>query len=252
MRMKGDGSEFHQLRDFVPGMDPRSIDWKRSARARSLIARETRAERNHQIILCLDTGHLMGERLGTLSRLDHAINASLALAWAAALGGDNVGFMSFAARPQPFLPPAPGRAAFGRIRATCATLGQDSVESNHTLGLTTLNGRLKRRSLVVVFSDFVDATTAELLVENLAVMQRQHLVLYVALRDPALLALTHATGEGMDEIARAVAAAQILSERQVVLDRLRRLGILCLDTPPEALTPALISRYIEIKAKEMI
>lgn len=252
MRMKGDGSEFHQLRDFVPGMDPRSIDWKRSARARSLIARETRAERNHQIILCLDTGHLMGERLGTLSRLDHAINASLALVWAAALGGDNVGFMSFAARPQPFLPPAPGRAAFGRIRATCATLGQESVESNHTLGLTTLNGRLKRRSLVVVFSDFVDATTAELLVENLAVMQRQHLVLYVALRDPTLQALTRAETDAMDDIARAVAAGQILSERQVVLDRLRRLGILCLDTAPEALTPALISRYIEIKAKEMI
>lgn len=252
MQIKGDGTEFHQLRDFVTGMDPRSIDWKRSARARSMVARETRAERNHQIILCLDTGHLMGERLGALSKLDHAINAGLALVWAAGLGGDNVGFYSFAARPQPFLPPRPGRSAFGRIQATCADLVQEPVESNHTLGLTTLNGKLKRRSLVIVFSDFVDSTTAELLVENLAVMQRQHLVLYVALRDPAMQALTRPEDEGLDTIARAVAASQILAERQAVLDKLHRLGILCLDVAPDALTPALVSRYIDIKAKELI
>ncbi|CAM3060053.1 Uncharacterized conserved protein, DUF58 family, contains vWF domain [Paracoccus aminovorans] len=252
MRTRGEGSEFHQLRDFTPGMDPRSIDWKRSARARAMVARETRAERNHQIILCLDTGHLMAERLGDLSKLDHAINASLALAWAAGLGGDNVGFYSFAARPQPFLPPRPGRAAFGRIQGACVGLEQQAVESNHTLGLTTLNGKLKRRSLVMVFSDFVDSTTAELLVENLAVMQRQHLILYVALRDPALLALTRPAEDGLDAIARAVAANQILAERQAVLDKLNRLGILCLDASPGALTPALLSRYIEIKAKELI
>lgn len=252
MQIKGDGTEFHQLRDFVTGMDPRSIDWKRSARARSMVARETRAERNHQIILCLDTGHLMGERLGQLSKLDHAINAGLALVWAAGLGGDNVGFYSFAARPQPFLPPRPGRSAFGRIQATCADLVQEPVESNHTLGLTTLNGKLKRRSLVIVFSDFVDSTTAELLVENLAVMQRQHLVLYVALRDPAMQALTRPEDQDLDAVARAVAASQILAERQAVLDKLHRLGILCLDVAPGALTPALVSRYIDIKAKELI
>ncbi|MFO1165963.1 MAG: DUF58 domain-containing protein [Paracoccus sp. (in: a-proteobacteria)] len=251
-QIKGDGSEFHQLRDFVAGMDPRSIDWKRSARARAMIARETRAERNHQIVLCLDTGHLMGERLGALSKLDHAINAGLALVWAAGLGGDNVGFYSFAARPQPFLPPRPGRSAFGRIQATCADLVQEPVESNHTLGLSTLNGKLKRRSLIVVFSDFVDATTAELLVENLAVMQRQHLILYVALRDPAMQDLTRPADEGLDAVARAVAASQIVTERQAVLDKLHRLGILCLDISPDALTPALVSRYIDIKAKELI
>lgn len=251
-QIRGDGSEFHQLRDFVAGMDPRSIDWKRSARGRTMVARQTRAERNHQIILCLDTGHLMGERLGTLSKLDHAINAGLALVWAAGLGGDNVGFYSFAARPQPFLPPRPGRSAFGRIQATCADLVQEPVESNHTLGLTTLNGKLKRRSLIVVFSDFVDNTTAELLVENLAVMQRQHLILYVALRDPALQELTRPGDEGLDAIARAVAASQILAERQAVLDKLNRLGILYLDVSPGALTPALVSRYIDIKAKELI
>ncbi|WP_151719143.1 DUF58 domain-containing protein [Gemmobacter serpentinus] len=250
--LRGSGSEFHQLRDFVSGMDPRSIDWKRSARVNNLVARETRVERNHQIILCLDTGHLMGERLGALTKLDHAIHAALALAWASGLAGDNVGFFSFGARPQPLIPPRPGRAAFGRIQSTCATLEQDEAESNPTLGLSVLNGKLKRRSLVVVFADFVDSTSAELLVENLAVMQRQHVVLYVALGDPAMQALTRPDSTGMEDVAKAIAASRILQERQAVLDRLNRLGILCLDSAPGKLSAALISRYIEIKAKEMI
>ena len=251
-KLRGEGSEFHQLRDFAPGMDPRSIDWKRSARVNRLISRETRVERNQQIILCLDTGHLMGERLGTLTKLDHAMNAALALTWAGGLAGDNVGFYSFGPRPHAFLPPRPGRAAFGHIQLNCATLPQDVDETNHTLGLTVLNGKLKRRSLVVVFSDFVDSTSAELLVENLAVMQRQHLVLYVTLRDPAISTLMHPAHADLESVAQAVAAARILQERQAVLDRLNRLGILCLDTAPDRLGADLISRYIEIKAKEMI
>ena len=252
MKLRGEGSEFHQLRDFVPGMDPRSIDWKRSARVRDLVARETRAERNHQIMLCLDTGHLMAERLGSLAKLDHAMNAALALAWAGGLGGDNVGFYSFNSRPQPLIPPRPGRAAFGRIQSACADLKSDSAETNHTLGLTFLNSKLKRRSLVVVFSDFVDSVTAELLVENLSVMTKQHLVLYIALRDPMVQSFARPKTLTMTTIAKGISAARILQERQAVLDRLSRLGVICLDADPSQLTAALISRYIEIKAKEMI
>jgi uncharacterized protein (DUF58 family) len=252
MKLRGEGSEFHQLRDFQAGMDPRSIDWKRSARMRDLVARETRAERNHQIILCVDSGHLMAERIGKLRKLDHAINASLALTWAGALGGDNVGFYNFASRPQQFIPPRPGRRAFGHVQKRSVELEAETAETNHTLGLTHLNGVLTRRSLVVVFSDFVDSVTAELLVENLAVISRQHLVLYVVLRDPELEARIHPENISMGRIAEAVSARQMLQERQAVLDRLRRLGILCLDTTPDRLTAGLISRYIDIKSQELI
>ena len=252
MNLRGEGSEFHQLREFQTGMDPRSIDWKRSARTRNLVARETRAERNHQIMLCLDQGHLMGERIGKLAKLDHAINASLSLAWAGGLGGDNVGFYCFDATPQTFVPPRPGRRAFGHIQKVSAGLQQVTHETNHTLGLTQLNSNLKRRSLIVVFSDFVDSVTAELLVENLGVMSRQHLILYIALRDPELQAIAEPDDTSMNSIAKSVSARQLLRERQAVIDRLQRLGILCIDTVPEQLTARLISRYIDIKSQELI
>lgn len=252
MRLRGDGSDFHQLREFQTGMDPRNIDWKRSARLRSLVARETRAERNHQIILCVDSGHLMAERIGKLHKLDYAINSTLALTWAGALGGDNVGFYSFASRPQQLIPPQPGRKAFIHIQKHSVELEPEHAETNHTLGLTHLNGALNRRSLIVIFSDFVDSVTAELLIENLAVISRQHLVLYVVLRDPRIESLIHPETISMENVSQAVSARQMMRERQSVLDRLQRLGILCLDTVPEALTPALVSRYIDIKSQELI
>ncbi|WP_296424022.1 DUF58 domain-containing protein [Yoonia sp.] len=249
---RGEGSEFHQLRDFTTGMDPRLIDWKRSARHGGLVARETHMEQNHQIIMCVDNGYLMREQIDGLPKIDRAINAALATTWAAGIGGDLVGFYSFDSRPRVYLPPAPGRAAFNRIRAEAAALAYSSVQSNHTLAFAHLNGLLNRRSLIIVFSDFVDSITAELMVENMAVLNRHHLLIFVALKDPALEAMISPVAPSLDDIARAVAAAQIQKERQIVLDRLRRLGVVCLDIAPDQLTPALVSAYLDIKARELI
>ncbi|MGO7590875.1 DUF58 domain-containing protein [Rhizobium leguminosarum] len=252
LRLRGEGSEFHQLREFVSGMDPRSIDWKRSARMRSLVVREMRAERNHQIILCVDSGRLMAEQLAGFTKLDRAINAALAMCWGAGLAGDLVGFYSFDSRPRLFVPALPGRAAFPRLQTVCAGLRYETQETNHTLGLTHLSGRLKRRSLVVIFSDLVDTITAELMIENIQVLARHHFVVYVALRDPMLGKLIEPEETTLDAVARSVAARQILHERRAVMEKLARLGVLCLDSTPEALTSDLIARYIEIKSREMI
>ncbi|MBY3270118.1 DUF58 domain-containing protein [Rhizobium laguerreae] len=252
LRLRGEGSEFHQLREFVSGMDPRSIDWKRSARIRSLVVREMRAERNHQIILCVDSGRLMAEQLAGFTKLDRAINAALAMCWGAGLAGDLVGFYSFDSRPRLFVPALPGRAAFPRLQTVCAGLRYETQETNHTLGLTHLSGRLKRRSLVVIFSDFVDTITAELMIENIQVLARHHFVVYVALRDPMLAKLIEPEETTLDAVARSVAARQILQERRAVMEKLARLGVVCLDSTPEALTSDLIARYIEIKSREMI
>ncbi|OWV84110.1 hypothetical protein ATY78_05200 [Rhizobium sp. R635] len=252
LRLRGEGSEFHQLREFASGMDPRSIDWKRSARMRSLVVREMRAERNHQIILCVDSGRLMAEQLAGFTKLDRAINAALAMCWGAGLAGDLVGFYSFDSRPRLFVPALPGRAAFPRLQTVCAGLRYETQETNHTLGLTHLSGRLKRRSLIVIFSDFVDTITAELMIENIQVLARHHFVVYVALRDPMLAKLIEPEETTLDAVARSVAARQVLQERRAVMEKLARMGVLCLDSTPEALTSDLIARYIEIKSREMI
>ena len=250
--LKGEGSEFHQLREYVTGMDPRTIDWKQSARHRALVAKEMRAERNHHVLLALDNGFLMREEIAGLPKIDHAVNAALATAWAAGLGGDMVGLYAFDSQPRLFLPPEPGRAAFAKLRTRTAELDYESVETNHTLAMAHLHTRLKRRSLVVVFSDFVDTTTAELLVENITVLNRAHVIVFVALRDPGLEAIANSAPDGMTDVARAVSAAQMLRERRLVMERLQRLGVFVVDTLPEQATARLISTYLTIKSREII
>jgi len=249
--IEGEGSEFHQLRDYVPGESLRRIDWKRSARQRRMLSKETRAERNHSVIIALDNGYLMREEILGLPKIDHAINAGLATAWAAATGGDQVGLFTYDSRPRVWLPPAPGRQAFPKMRRTLADLAYESRESNHTLALATLKGQLKRRSLVIVFSDFVDTTTAELMVEQVGHLAREHLVIFIALRDPETETLVSEPVISIEQAAASVAAADFVRERRVVFERLNRLGVMCLDVEPDKLTPRLVSTYLDLKAREV-
>lgn len=250
--VQGEGSEFHQLRDFTTGMDVRSIDWKRSASHRKLVAKEMRAERNHHVILALDNGYLMREEVAGLPKIDHQINAALAVAWAAVQGGDQIGMMAFDVKPRFFVPPEGGRGAFSRLRSRVGELDYRSVETNHTLAAAFLQARLKRRSLIVIFSDFVDTTSAELLLENVAVLNKRHLIIFATLGDPELLALAGSEPTSLTDVARSVSADQFLQERRLVLDRLRRLGVLCIEANPKTMTGSLISTYLQIKAREMI
>jgi uncharacterized protein (DUF58 family) len=137
------------------------------------------------------------------------------------------------------------------MRRMLAELAYESRESNHTLALATLKGQLKRRSLVIVFSDFIDTTTAELMVEQAAHLAREHLVIFVALRDPQTVALTREPVISIEQAATSVAAADFVRERRIVFERLSRLGVMCLDVEPDRLTPRLVSTYLDLKAREV-
>ncbi|MEO9528353.1 DUF58 domain-containing protein [Roseibium sp.] len=251
-RAIGEGSEFQQLRDFVAGMDIKTIDWKRSARRRALVAKELRAERNHHVIIALDNGYLMREEIAGLPKIDHAVTAALATAWAASIGGDLVGHYSYDVRPRTFSAPAPGRTAFSRLRSWTAELSYVSRETNHTLALTELNARTPKRSLIIIFTDFVDTTSAELLIENIGILSKRHLVIFVAIRDPDLETLVEAAPDDLDGAAALVAANQSINERRLVFERLGRMGVTIVDARPNAITARLISTYLEIKARELI
>ena len=250
--LQGEGSEFHQLREFTTGMDTRAIDWKRSARHRTLVAKEMRAERNHQIILALDNGFLMSEEIAGLPKIDHAVNAALVTAWAGVLGGDMIGLFAFDSTPRVYLPPQAGRSAFARLRSQTAELDYRSVESNPTLAMAHLHGRLQRRSLVIIFTDFVDTTTSELLIENVGLLSRHHVVVFVGLRDPMVERIAGGAPDTLTDVARSVTASQMLMERRIVFEKLNRMGVICVDVPPEAVSARLISTYLSIKSREMI
>ncbi len=251
-RRQGEGSEFEALREFSIGLDPRFIDWKRSAHHRKLIAREFRVERNHPVILAFDTGHLMREPVDGVARLDHSIGLGLLLARFAVAAGDLPGSYAFDSRPRQYLPPDRGMHAYRRLQQASAQIAYSSEETNFTLGLAELQTRLRRRSLIVLFTDFVDTVTSELLLENVRRMVSRHLLIFVTIRDGLLEEIFDQPPLNKEQMARAVLAADFRRERAIVLEKLERLGIQCLDLPPSELPVALLNRYLNVKQRGLL
>ena len=251
-QQRGGGAEFEALRDYAPGLDPRGIDWKHSARHRKLLSKEFRTERNHQVVLAFDTGYLMREPIEGMPRLDHAINAGLLLAWISLRGGDLVGTYGFDAAARQYLAPIRGLAAFARLQQAAAQLDYRAEETNFTLGLAELAVRVKRRALVILFTEFVDTVTAELLIESMQRMASRHVVIFVTLRDSLLQRAVEAAPERFETVAAAVIAQDMLRDRRIVFERLERLGVHCLDVPSRGLSVALINRYLLIKQRRLI
>ncbi|MDX2475113.1 MAG: DUF58 domain-containing protein [Candidatus Krumholzibacteria bacterium] len=248
----GDGSEFDRLREYVPGLDQRSIDWRASARHCKLLSREYRAERNHQIVIAVDTGRLMSEPIGGVPKLDHAINAGLLLAWYSLRAGDRAGLFGFDKNINLYREPLGGVAAFPGLHVASAQLDYSLEETNFTLSLAQLSTRLRQRSLIVLMTDFVDTISARLMEENLQRLSRKHLVLFVAMRNPELEAIAQERPRTVGNMARSVVAADILQEREIVLKNLRRYGIQTIDALPDQISPELLNRYLDIKRREQI
>jgi uncharacterized protein (DUF58 family) len=142
--------------------------------------------------------------------------------------------------------------AFEALNRFAAGIDYSELETNYTLGITSLAQRLSRRSLVVVLTDFVDTVTAELMVENLDRLARRHVVVFVALQDPELAAAAAGAPDALLDLNRAVVAAGLLRDREVVLRRLRRLGIHPIDAAPSEVSPRLINAYLDVKRRERI
>lgn len=248
----GRGGEFQALREFAAGGDRRAIDWKQSARHGALLARETRAERNTPLVLVFDTGRQMVEPLDGQSRLDRAVAAGLALAYAALTTGDRVRVFGFGARPGLSTGFLSGVRAFAALRTLLARLEAGEEDANPTLGLLTLAGALERRALVVVFTDFADPTAAELTVSALGRLAQRHLVVFATFADAELEPLVRRPPEAAADVSRAVIAAALLDDRRRVLLRLRRLGVRVVEAPYARIGAALLDDYLHVKRRDLV
>lgn len=251
-RHRGVGSEFDSLKEFVTGDDRRYMDWKASARHRRLLCRQHRAERNHQVILALDTGRLMSETLGDITRLDHALNSALVLAYVCLKNGDRVGLFTFDARVGSILEPVHGVGGMHALLDVAGRVGYCRDETNFTLGLTTLYQRVRRRALVILITDFADTVTAELMLEHVARIARRHFLVFVSIRDPQLVAVAGAPPDDLETLSGAVVARDLLRDRDRVHRRLQHLGVRALDVTPERVTTGLINQYLDIKRHERV
>lgn len=245
----GEGAEFEALADYRPGMDRRAIDWKQSARHTRLIAKEYRQEQNNHIVLAIDSGRTMSEPLDGMPRVDSAVSAALLTAFVALKQGDRIGLFAFDARPRASSKVVSGPGAFGMLQRVAADIDYSPQETNFTLALATLASGLKRRALVILFTEFTDTVSAELMLAAAGPLLGRHLLLFVVLRDAELEGFTAAEPECADDISRAVAAAGLLRERRLVLARLRHLGVEVVEASAAEAGPAVVKAYLDLKRR---
>ena len=248
----GDGFEFQALREFQPGMDVRAIDWKQSARHGLLLAKEFRTERNQPIMLAVDSGRLMGEPVEGAPKLDRALNAALLIGYVALAMGDRVGLAAFDGRPRLVGKPISGRTAFATLRRLAAGVDYSSDETNFTLGLGAIGSALDRRALLVVFTDFADPTSAQLMLESAERLASRHLLLFVLFEDAELEAARARVPDVPQDVSRAVVADALLRERALVIARLRRMGAEVLEAKASLVGSALIDRYLALKRADRL
>jgi len=244
--------EFDSLTKYIPGMDLRKIDWKASAKHRSLLSRKFIIERNHHVYLAMDTGRLMGTRTGSLAKLDWAMTSALRLAFLALKTGDNVGLMGFGDDMGEFLRSAKGMAHFRRIIDASDRLTPTPEETNYNRAFHLFSRYQRRRSLLVVFTDFVDRVSATLLLEALSYVSRRHLVLFVACRDQELFERTLVPPASLADMHEHNEIFRLLGEREQVLLEMQRMNIHTLDLDASRVTVPLLNAYFRLKSEQRI
>jgi uncharacterized protein (DUF58 family) len=245
-RERGEGMDFESLRDYVVGDDVRRIDWNATARRGRPVTRLFQHERNRVVVIAVDTSRLMGSLVDGRTKLDHAVDAALALAYGAVASGDRVGMLTFDDDVRGVLAPAPRRHIGSFVDLLC-TARPRLVEADYAALARRLAVGRQRRALVVVLSDFVDTETTTI-AEPLRVLAERHRVLFTALRDRVYGALTPSPDDDALAPYRRVVLDELLADRERMLARLRRAGIETLDLTPERITPALLNRFLAMRA----
>lgn len=265
VRRRGEGTSFSSLRDYVPGDDPRRIDWKATARRSRLTTREQDVEQGQTIIIAVDAGRRMLQMAGDRPRFEHALNSALVLADVAAQSGDRVGLLVFDDMVRAWVSPARGAAALERIREALIPIRSSMSEPDYAAAIRTLTARHRKRALVVLFTDIVDPRSAQALVGHLTRGGARHLPLIVALRDDAMVnvatgsvrlaeAAVGTSGAAGDwgsapEVFERAAAEELLLAREEALVRMRRSGASVVDVSPQTMAGAVVNRYLELKRR---
>ncbi len=249
---RGDGADFESLVEFRAGMDRRAIDWKQSARHLALRAKEYRSERNNQIVFAVDAGRQMSEPVAGLPRIDRAVAAMLLTAWIALKLGDRVALHAFDSRPRIASGPISGVRGFADLQRLAADIDYSDEETNYPFALATLARKLSRRSMIVLFTEFTDMTSAEFMVRASARLVEKHLLLVVVLRDAELEDIVAARPEAPADVTRAVTAAALLRDRLLVLTRLRHLGAHVIESEHDRVGDRLVQGYIDLKRRNLL
>lgn len=248
IRGRGQGTEFDTLREYVPGDDVRSIDWRATARRNDVMLRTWRPERSRRVVCVVDTGRTSAVRVGDEPRLDAAIDAALLLAAVAQEAGDRVELLAADHQVRAAVAGVAGRNLLPRLVNALAPLHPGLVETDFELIISEVLRRDRKRSLVVLFTALEPGALGEGLLPVLPKLVARHQVLVAAVHDPALLRLATTPMTGADSAYTIAAGVRALAERRKISQALTRSGVDVLDCAADIFASQVTDAYLTLKA----
>jgi uncharacterized protein (DUF58 family) len=254
--IRGQGTEFDSLREYVVGDDVRSIDWRATARRADVVVRTWRPERDQRVVVVLDTGRTSAGRIGVdptaddpggWPRLDWSMDAALLLAALASRAGDHVDFLAHDRVTRAAVFNAARTELLAQLVNVMAPVEPALIESDTRAMAAAVQRRVRRRALVVLLTDLNASAVDEGLMAVIPQLRAKHQVLVAAVADPRVDQLASGRADAA-QVYDAAAAERARNERRSVASRLRRAGVDVVDAPPEELAPALADHYLAMKA----
>jgi uncharacterized protein (DUF58 family) len=265
LRVRGGDTEFERLRPYQVGDEIRHVDWRASARRDDLTVRQFQAESNQNVVFAIDVGRGMRGDTGGLTAIDHALNAALLTADVALRGGDKAGLMVFDETPRRFVAPTGGRAGGRKLTRAVYALEAGLAATDYRAAMSFLRAQVRVRSLFIVFTNLLEPRSAKELASSIKGLLPRHLPLCVLLRDTDIEALAvggapTGTWDGFaglkalrpEDLYIRAAAAESLAWRDTLIHGLTAAGVLVLDAKPGDLTPELVKRYLDVKARRLL
>ena len=252
LKQRGEGTAFAGMRDYVPGDDPRLLDWKSTARHSRLIVREQSIERSQTVISLIDCGRAMTQTAGRFTRFEHVLSAALVVSDVASTSGDRVGLIAFDNVVRAFVPPQQGVAALRNVRSALSGLDATLTEPDYAAAFRLLAMRQRRRALVLFFTDVIDARTARSFIAYAGRAAQRHSVVIVALQNDSLMEAARPGTDGSLALFKSAAAEELIREREESLARMRRVGVAVLDVSPSKMAASVVNRYLEIKSRGLL
>jgi len=252
LRKLGSSLEFEQIKEYVPGDDYRTVNWKATARKSALMVNNYIDERSQQIICVLDKGRSMKMPFEGMTLLDYAINSTLVLSNIVLMKQDKAGLLTFGKKPGQFLQPDKKPAQINLILETLYMQQTDFGDSDFEALYITIRYQLKQRSLLILFTNFESLYSMERQLPYLQQLSSHHPLLVVFFENTELTELQQQKAHNVEEVYTKTIANKFALEKRQIVKELQKHGIMSLLTPPQKLTANTINKYLELKERQVV
>jgi len=252
VRKLGHTMEFEQIKEYVPGDDIRTINWKATSKTNRLMVNQFQDEKAQRIFMLIDTGRTMKMPFKGLSLLDYSINAAMALSHIILKKGDRAGMMTFSKKTENKIAAENKSGQLKKISEALYNINTNFFESDFNRLYQDVKYSINQRSLILLFTNFETLDGLDRQLKYLRGMAKNHLVVVIFFKNAELQTLIHQNPESMQEIYDEIIAEKFEFEKKLIIQELRKYGIYTVYTLPENLNIDVINKYLEIKARGIL